>query len=238
VRLGSRVTLAASGPRLLPRDDADAAAVVARALAADGVALHLDARATAARRGADGTTTLTVTTPHGTHELTGDALLVAAGRRPNVETLALDVAGVEVVDDGIVVDDRFRTANARVFAIGDCIAGGPRFTHAADAMARLAVPNALFGGLGGGKRSGLVLPWCTYTSPEVAHVGRTPDQLAHDGTPHDTITVPSPRTTARCSTAPRTASSACTWRAAATASSAPPSSRRAPATSSARSRSP
>ena len=190
VRLGSRVTLAANSARLLPRDDADAAATVARALAADGVTLHLQARATAARRDGDGPTTLTVETPAGTHQLTGDALLVAAGRRPNVETLALDAAGVEVTGDGIVVDDRFRTASARIFAIGDCIAGGPRFTHAADAMARLAVPNALFGGLGGGKRDALVLPWCTYTSPEVAHVGRTADQLARDGTAHDTITVP------------------------------------------------
>jgi pyruvate/2-oxoglutarate dehydrogenase complex dihydrolipoamide dehydrogenase (E3) component len=106
-----------------------------------------------------------------------------------VEGLGLEAAGVRFDTRSVQVDDRFRTSNARIFAIGD-VASPYQFTHAADAQARLAVPNALFFGLGGGKASSLVIPWTTYTSPEVAHVGRTPAELDAAGTAHDTITLP------------------------------------------------
>jgi pyruvate/2-oxoglutarate dehydrogenase complex dihydrolipoamide dehydrogenase (E3) component len=90
---------------------------------------------------------------------------------------------------GVTVNDRLRTTNPRIFAVGD-VASRFRFTHAADAQARLVVANALFFGIGGGKASQLVIPWVTYTSPEVAHVGRSEPDAAAAGVEVDSITVP------------------------------------------------
>jgi pyruvate/2-oxoglutarate dehydrogenase complex dihydrolipoamide dehydrogenase (E3) component len=142
------VTLIERAPHLLPRDEPDAGAVIARRLTRDGV--HV----------------LTATTAERLPE--ADALLLAVGRTSTVDGLGLDRAGVAATDAGIRTDDHLRTSNARIYAAGDAI-GGPRFTHAADAMARLVVQNALF--FGRKKWSNLVIPWCTFTSPEVAHVG-------------------------------------------------------------------
>src|SRR5207253_6297536 len=101
--------------------------------------------------------------------LAGDALLVALGRTPNVDGLGLDAAGVQYdARAGVRVDDRLRTTNRRVYAVGD-VCSPLRFTHAADFQARLVVRNALF--FGRSRASALVTPWVTYTSPEVAHVG-------------------------------------------------------------------
>jgi pyruvate/2-oxoglutarate dehydrogenase complex dihydrolipoamide dehydrogenase (E3) component len=98
-----------------------------------------------------------------------DEILVGAGRTPNVEGLGLEKVGVEFNPRrGVEVDDRLRTANKRIFAAGD-VCMDWKFTHAADAAAKIAVQNALF--LGRKKLSSLVMPWCTYTDPEVAHVG-------------------------------------------------------------------
>jgi pyruvate/2-oxoglutarate dehydrogenase complex dihydrolipoamide dehydrogenase (E3) component len=97
-----------------------------------------------------------------------DAILVAVGRAPNVEGLGLEQAGVRTSPAGVAVDDYLRTSNRRIFAVGD-IASAFKFTHAADALARVAIRNALF--LGRSKASHLTIPWCTYTDPEVAHVG-------------------------------------------------------------------
>src|SRR6185436_4981963 len=98
-----------------------------------------------------------------------DAILVAAGRAPIVVGLNLEAAGVVYsTTDGIQVDDRLRSTNRRIFAAGDCCSRY-QFTHAADAMARIVIRNALF--LGRDKVSTLNIPWCTYTNPEVAHVG-------------------------------------------------------------------
>jgi pyruvate/2-oxoglutarate dehydrogenase complex dihydrolipoamide dehydrogenase (E3) component len=187
-RFGSTVTILNADAQLLPRDDPDAARAVERALAADGVAVHHGAKVTVARRDGD-ERTLVYETEGRRAEVTGDAILVAAGRAPNVEGLGLEVAGVRVDRRGIDVDARFRTSNRRVYAIGDC-ASRYQFTHAADAQARLAVPNALLLGLGGGKGSDLVIPWCTYTSPEVAHVGISAREAADAGDAVETITVP------------------------------------------------
>jgi pyruvate/2-oxoglutarate dehydrogenase complex dihydrolipoamide dehydrogenase (E3) component len=116
-----------------------------------------------------------------------DEILVAAGRVPNVESLDLARAGVAYGPKGVTVDDRLRTTNRRVYAIGD-VCSPFRFTHAADAEARLVVANALF--FGRGKASSLVMPWCTYTSPEVAHVGMYEADAKRAGLAVDTITVP------------------------------------------------
>ncbi len=187
-RFGSTVTVLNADTRAMPRDDADAAAIVEASLQRDGVVLHHGVQITGVQREGD-VTTVQVTTAAGPITLATDALLVAAGRAPNVDGMGLETAGVAFTKKGVQVNDRFRTSNSRVFAIGD-VASPFQFTHAADAQARLAVPNALFFGMGGGKASSLVIPWTTYTSPEVAHVGRTAAELEKSGTAHDTITLP------------------------------------------------
>ncbi len=112
-------------------------------------------------------------------------MLVAVGRAPNVEGLDLEKAGVDSNKKGVVVDDRYRTTNARIFAAGD-ICSPFQFTHAADFMARTVIRNALF--MGRAKGSALVIPWCTYTSPELAHVGLTARQAEEKGIEIDTFT--------------------------------------------------
>jgi pyruvate/2-oxoglutarate dehydrogenase complex dihydrolipoamide dehydrogenase (E3) component len=185
-RMGSSVTVLDRGDRPLQRDDRDAAAIVEAALRADGVRFELGARIDRAER-RDGGLRL-----HGSRDgeafvVEGDVLLVAAGRAPNVDDLGLEAAGVEAGRSGVAVDDRLRTSNPRIFAIGD-VASRYQFTHAADFQARLVLGNALF--FGRGRASRLVIPWSTYTSPEVAHVGLTAEAAADQGVEIDTITVP------------------------------------------------
>jgi pyruvate/2-oxoglutarate dehydrogenase complex dihydrolipoamide dehydrogenase (E3) component len=116
-----------------------------------------------------------------------DEILVAAGRLPNVEELGLEAAGVETRREGVVVDDFLRTTNRRIFAAGD-VALAAKFTHAADAAARVVIQNALFAGR---KRfSAVVVPWSTYTDPEVAHVGLGAAEAAARGAAVATLTVP------------------------------------------------
>ncbi len=169
-RLGSRVTVIQRNRRLLPRDEAAASAVLERVMATEGVDLRLATTVVRVDAGRGGPL-LTLDQDGTGATLEVDAILVATGRRANVEHLGLDAAGVEVDGDGIRVDDTLRTANRRVFAAGD-VCSSYRFTHAADAMARAVVQNALFGFAGRKRVSRLVIPWCTYTDPEVAHVGR------------------------------------------------------------------
>ncbi len=187
-RFGSEITVLNAGDRAMPRDDADAARVVEAQLREDGVTLHHGVTITRVER-TGGETIVRATTPDGALQVSGDALLVAAGRAPNIDALSLHTAGVEASKRGVTVNDRYRTSNPQIFAIGD-VASAFQFTHAADAAARLVVPNALFFGLGGGKASSLVIPWSTYTSPEVAHVGKTVADLAEAGIAFDTISLP------------------------------------------------
>ncbi len=167
-RLGVAVTIFEMAAHLLEREDADAAAIVQNALLRDGVKLVLGCklRSVALEAGAK---VLQWETADGAGSVAVDEILVAAGRAPNVEDIGLEAAGVAVQSGrGISVDDRMRTANPRIFAVGDCCMDW-KFTHAADAAAKIAVQNALF--FGRKKLSALVVPWCTYTDPELAHVG-------------------------------------------------------------------
>lgn len=185
-RFGSRVTLLEAGSRILTKDDPDAAEVVASALRRDGVHLLTDARVAGVDRDGAGTT-LRYTRDGQSAELRASHLLVAVGRAPNVEGMGLEAAGVEFDAKGVKVDERMRTANPRVYAIGD-VASRFQLTHAADAQARMVVRNALF--YGRGRASDLIIPWCTYTSPELAHVGIAPDEAAEAGAEVRTITIP------------------------------------------------
>jgi len=172
-RFGSRVSVVALDPRVLPREDTDAAAVVDRALRADGIALQLSAGLERFElRGGKRIVHWARKSPDGRvaerGEAAGDQILLALGRAPNVEDLGLEEAGVAFTSKGVQVDERLRTSNPRVFAAGD-VTGLWQFTHAADAMARLVIRNAFF--FGRGRHDALPMSWCTYTDPEVAHVG-------------------------------------------------------------------
>jgi pyruvate/2-oxoglutarate dehydrogenase complex dihydrolipoamide dehydrogenase (E3) component len=185
-RFGSAVTVVHDGPHVLPREDRDAAAIVEPAMLRDGVTLVLESRVVRVER--DGAARIVVADRGGREErLSADAVLVAAGRMPNVEGLGLDAAGVRYGPAGVAVDDRLRTSNPRVFAAGD-VASRFQFTHNSDVQARLALENALF--FGRRRASRLVLPWCTYTSPEVAHVGMYEGEARAAGYAVDTLTLP------------------------------------------------
>lgn len=187
-RFGSEVTVVDVAERIMPREDADAAAIVERAMREDGVAFLLGASVQAVRGSArDGTLEMVIERAGAPVSLFADQLLVATGRAPNVTGIGLDAAGVEATPKGVVVDERLRTTNPRIYAVGDVI-GQHQFTHAADFHARLVVGNALF--FGRGKVSRLVIPRATYTSPEVAHVGATRDELTARGVAFETVTVP------------------------------------------------
>lgn len=185
-RLGSAVTLIDREVRLLPRDDADAAAIVQRALQQDGVELHLGV--TVERVAQEQAERVVTFSRNGvTQAVRGSAVLLATGRRPNVDGLGLEHAGVAFTPRGVQVDDRYRTTNRRVYAIGD-VSSSFQFTHAADFQARGVLANALF--FGRSRASSLLVPWATYTSPEVAHVGWTAADAVRDGTAVETFTVP------------------------------------------------
>ncbi len=177
-RLGTTVTLVQDVDRLSPRDEPEASQTLADALADDGVTLALGARLLRVETVGD-SRVLTIERRGETSSVSVDQILVAAGRTPNIEGLGLDVAGITADPRrGIVVDDGLRTSNRRVYAAGDvCL--DLKFTHAADAAARLVIQNALF--LGRRKASALTIPWCTYTSPEIARVGLSADDAATQG---------------------------------------------------------
>lgn len=166
-RFGSEVVLFETLHGVLPNEDPDAAALVGESLRRDGVTLRCCGRSLEASR-ADGGTRLTVESHGARHDVVVDAVLVGAGRVPNVHGLGLEAAGVAVDAAGVRVDDFLRTTNRRIYAAGD-VCSRHKFTHAADAMARLVIQNALF--FGRKRASALTIPRCTYTDPEVAHVG-------------------------------------------------------------------
>lgn len=187
-RLGAQVTLLEAEGHILPREDAAAAALVEQALCQDGVQVITGAKLTEVATDGD-TKTLRYTATDGqSQELLVDALLVAVGRVPNVAGLGLEAAGVAYdARRGVQVDDRLRTTNPRIYAAGD-ICSRYQFTHAADALARIVLANALF--MGRQKASALSIPWCTYTDPQIAHVGLTEAQAIAAGLEVQTFTQP------------------------------------------------
>lgn len=190
-RFGAAVTLLERADQLLPRDDADAAAVIVRQMRDDGVQVALGAAVVEVRR-RGAAKVLLYDSAEGRKEVTVDAVLVAAGRAANLDGLALDVAGVACDRDGVRVDDRLQTTNPRIYAAGD-VCSAYRFTHVADAHAQIVAQNALFPhpfGLGCARVSRLLIPWCTYTTPEVAQLGLTAAAARAQGIAVETYTVP------------------------------------------------
>lgn len=168
-RLGSDVTLIEQSEQLLGREDQDAANIVQAALEHDGVQVKRQTSVLRVTSNETGTHTIVIRDGANESELSVDKILVAAGRTPNVDSLNLAAAGVTFdPHQGVTVDDYLRTTNPQVYAAGD-VCSRFKFTHAADFMARIAIQNSLF--FGRARASALTIPWCTYTSPEVAHVG-------------------------------------------------------------------
>jgi pyruvate/2-oxoglutarate dehydrogenase complex dihydrolipoamide dehydrogenase (E3) component len=186
-RLGSKVTILEYGPRLLPREDQDAAAVVQETFAAEGIQLRFNVRTQKVER--QGTERVITFEDNGhSSQLAVDQILVGIGRAPNIEGLDLEKAGVDFHPKaGVKVNDRLQTSNPRIFAAGD-VCSLYKFTHTADAQARIIIANALF--MGRQRNSRLVIPWATYTSPEIAHVGMYEKEARDRGYQVNTLTVP------------------------------------------------
>lgn len=181
-RFGSEVHLIQRGDRLLAREEPEVSALLQNQLEREGVQLHLGAQELRAEH-REGQTHILIQGAGEPVRLTADAVLVAVGRQPNIEELGLEQAGVAYDKNGVHVNDFLQTSNRRIYAAGD-VCSAYKLTHAADAMARIVVRNALlFDRLyfGRGRMSRLVIPWCTYTDPEIAHVGLTAEQAVQHG---------------------------------------------------------
>ncbi|HZT44036.1 MAG TPA: FAD-dependent oxidoreductase [Chthonomonadaceae bacterium] len=176
-RLGSRVTILTRGPRLLERDDAELTEMLMRYLQEEGITIHLNAKIERIERRA-GSKVVAAHIGEEPVEVPAEAILVATGRAPNVEGLNLDRAGVRVEKEGVPVDARLHTTGPRVWACGDVL-GRYQFSHMAEYEARTAVLNALFP-LRQKARFRLV-PWTTFTDPELAHAGLTEQEAKEKG---------------------------------------------------------
>jgi pyruvate/2-oxoglutarate dehydrogenase complex dihydrolipoamide dehydrogenase (E3) component len=190
-RLGSEVTLLHKHDHLLDREDADAAEVVQQQFRQENLHLILDCTLERVEKTEAGKV-IYYRQQGELKTVVVDEILVGAGRTPNVEDLNLEVIGVEYdARRGVVVNDYLQTTNPRVYAAGD-ICMDWKFTHAADAAARIVIKNTLFSpfGLGRSKLSALVMPWVTYTDPEIAHVGLYEAEAKAKGLKTNTIKIP------------------------------------------------
>jgi pyruvate/2-oxoglutarate dehydrogenase complex dihydrolipoamide dehydrogenase (E3) component len=171
-RFGSQVYLIEALHGIMPNEDRDAADIVEKRMHREGVTLLCcgkDLHVQTTERGK----CLTVQSHGQHHTVTVDEILVGVGRTPNIDGIGLDAVGVESGKNGIRVNDRLQTTNPNIFAAGD-VCSRYKFTHAADAMAQIVIQNALFPhplGLGYASVDSLIMPWCTFTEPEIAHVG-------------------------------------------------------------------
>lgn len=186
-RFGSKTTIVQEWPMFLPREERDAAQMLSNSFARDGIEVRLNTTAVRVEAG-DGGKTVHLVSDDYSSSVTVDAILSGTGRVPNVEDIGLEEAGVEFdMQTGVRVDDYLRTTNKRIFAAGDvCLEH--KYTHTADASARIVVQNALL--LGRRRYSRLTIPWCTYTDPEIAHVGMYVREARKRDIPVKTFTIP------------------------------------------------
>ena len=186
-RLGSQVSLIERSPHILSREDPDAARMVELSMLKDGVDLLLTCDINSVEKTREGKV-LNLECGGEVKHLVVDEILIGLGRVPNVAGLNLENVGVKYdARNGVQVDDFLRTTNPRIYAAGD-ICFPHKFTHTADAMARIVIQNALFKGRK--RTSALAIPWCTYTDPEVAHVGMYEADAVKAGIQVDTFTIP------------------------------------------------
>jgi pyruvate/2-oxoglutarate dehydrogenase complex dihydrolipoamide dehydrogenase (E3) component len=175
-RLGARVTVLEMA-RILPRDEPELVEVLHALLRREGIDIREGVKVAAVERDGPGVA-VTVEEADGSRRIEGTHLLVAAGRRPNVDGLGLEAAGVAFGPRGIQVDSRLRTTNRRIYAVGD-VAGPFPFTHTAAYQAGIVIRNALF--RWPAKVDYRAVPWVTYTAPELAQVGLTEAQARAAG---------------------------------------------------------
>jgi pyruvate/2-oxoglutarate dehydrogenase complex dihydrolipoamide dehydrogenase (E3) component len=188
-RFGSQVSLVETMHGIMPNEDRDAAAIVQQAMARDGVTLLCCAKELTVSNGGGGKR-LSLQSHDRRYDVTVDEILIGVGRAPNVEGLGLESVGVEFDKAGIKVNDRLQTTNPRIFAAGD-VCSRYKFTHMADAMAQIVIQNALFPhplGLAYASTKSLILPWCTFTEPEIAHVGAYEEEARQQGIEVETYT--------------------------------------------------
>lgn len=181
-QFGSEVTVFTIDEKILPREDPDAAGIIHEALERDGVRFVFN---TVFDRieGCEGDIRVVL---DGNARYEFDALLVAAGRKPSVAGLGLEQAGVDFDERrGVWVNEKLQSSNPDIYAVGD-VASKYQFTHMADFMARMVIKNALF--LGRDKVTDLLVPWCTYTDPEIAHVGYYENELRDKDIAYSTFT--------------------------------------------------
>ncbi|MDX2242619.1 MAG: mercuric reductase [Leptolyngbyaceae cyanobacterium bins.302] len=190
-RLGSDVVVLHKNSHLLDREDADAAEIIQQKFLQEQLRLILNC--TLEKVETNGQEKIIHYRQNGSQaSIAVDEILVGAGRSPNVEGLNLAAVGVDYDPrKGVVVNDHLQTSNPRIFAAGD-ICMNWKFTHAADAAARIVIKNTLFApfGLGRSKLSDLVMPWVTYTDPEIAHVGLYEPEAEAKGLDTTTIKIP------------------------------------------------
>jgi pyruvate/2-oxoglutarate dehydrogenase complex dihydrolipoamide dehydrogenase (E3) component len=185
-RFGSLVTVVELASRILGREDQDAAEILRNKFLHEGIDLKVGVKIVAVER--LGNNRIIHLEQEGKlFDLIADAILVGVGRAPNLEGLGLEKAGIVFDKSGVKVSDRLQTSNTKVYAAGD-ICFPYKFTHTADALARVLIANALFKGRQ--KASALTIPWCTYTDPEIAHVGFYEQDAQAQGIEVTTLTVP------------------------------------------------
>ncbi len=178
-RLGSEVTVVDIAPTVLPREDRDLAQVVHRQLAGEGVRYHLGVQIVSVE-GRPGDVRMMITKDGMPSKLTGTHLLLAAGRKANVEGLGLEAAGVRV-EQGRIVHEDLVTSNPRIHVIGDA-AGGHQFTHVAEHHAGIVLRRTIFRMKWA--KPNTVVPWATYTDPELARVGLSESEAKQHGIAH------------------------------------------------------
>lgn len=185
-RLGSRVTILEAAAQILPREDADVAAALGAALRHDGVRLLTGINAEQITGAEHHLLIRYREGPGSPQELAATHLLIAVGRTPALDGLGLEQAGVAVDNGQLTVDARLRTSQTHIYACGDVI-GPYRFTHMAEHQAGIVLRNALFHLR---RRASRIIPWCTFTDPEVARVGLSERQARERGVVHDVYRVP------------------------------------------------
>jgi pyruvate/2-oxoglutarate dehydrogenase complex dihydrolipoamide dehydrogenase (E3) component len=186
-RLGAKTIIAQQLPLFLPKEERDAAQILSAAFARDGIEVRLNTRAVDVRS-EEGQKRVDLISDDYQSTVVVDRILAGVGRLPNVEGMGLEAAGVAYDPvNGIRVDDFLQTSNPRIYAAGDaCLEH--KYTHTADAAAQIVVQNALVRGRQ--RLSALVIPWCTFTDPEIAHVGLDIRQAHEQGIPLKTFTIP------------------------------------------------
>lgn len=185
-RLGAHVTIIQNRPKFLPLEERDAAELLSRSMARDGVDIRLNTSVVGARM-QNGEKVLDAVADAVKSTITADEIILSIGRVPNVDGIGLERASIAfTADEGIVVDDCLRTTNADVYAAGD-VCAARKFANVAEASACVAVENALAGKTS--RQSGLTVPWCTYCDPEIAHIGMQVLEAREHSVPIKTYTV-------------------------------------------------